>query len=349
MALYTFHLFAGGGGGILADMLLGHIPIGAVEIEDYPRRILLSRQLDGILPYFPIWDDVRTFRRDNPETAPYICEMQKIRKKLCISGGFPCQDISIAGKGAGIAGRKSGLWREFARIIGEIRPKYVFVENVPPIIRRGLDVILTDFATMGYDAQWGVISAADAGAFHKRERFWLLADDHLLGCQSSESAEIAPLEIQQPLIGSRESAKYSNSNKIRQLQPQRCLPNERNGIGNLCQDVSHSYGSGQQEQRFAEPAKPEHNGTLCNGGQISQPGVGRMVDGMADWMDEIATGTWFDAEEHGLNRTCDKIPNRTNRLKSLGNGQVPLQAAVAWKMLLERLGGMKVTKKDAED
>jgi site-specific DNA-cytosine methylase len=89
VVLETFHLFAGAGGGILADSLLGHKPVGAIEIEPYPRKVLLARQLDGSLPEFPIWDDVRTFRSDNPETASYIDRLKARRKGLAICGGFP--------------------------------------------------------------------------------------------------------------------------------------------------------------------------------------------------------------------------------------------------------------------
>ena len=89
MALYTFHLFAGAGGGILGDLLLGHVPVGAVELEEYPRKVLLQRQRDGILPPFPIWDDVRTFRSDNPETAEYIGRLKEVSRELAVCGGFP--------------------------------------------------------------------------------------------------------------------------------------------------------------------------------------------------------------------------------------------------------------------
>jgi site-specific DNA-cytosine methylase len=87
--MYTFHLFAGAGGGILGDLLCGHTPIGACEIETYPRKVLLQRQLDGILPVFPIWDDVNTFRADNPETEPFISRLRKVSSELAICGGFP--------------------------------------------------------------------------------------------------------------------------------------------------------------------------------------------------------------------------------------------------------------------
>ena len=159
------HLFAGAGGGILGGMLLGHTPVCAVEIEPYCRKVLLQRQRDGILPKFPIWDDVCTF-----DGKPW----RGLVDVVC--GGFPCQDISAAGKGAGIEGERSGLWKEMARIIGEIRPRYVFIENSPLLRTRGLSVVLKDLAEMGYDARWGVLGARDVGAPHKRDRIWLVGE-----------------------------------------------------------------------------------------------------------------------------------------------------------------------------
>ena len=178
MELYTLHLFSGAGGGILADILLGHRPVGAVEIEEHPRKVLLQRQLDGHLPRFPIWDDVRTFRADNPECAGYIERLRGIADKLCICGGFPCQDISAAGHGAGIDGERSGLWGEYARIIGEVRPAYAFVENSPMLTIRGLHRVVADLARVGYDAEWCCVGAGDIGALHQRKRIWILAAPH---------------------------------------------------------------------------------------------------------------------------------------------------------------------------
>ena len=162
--LNTFHLFAGAGGGILADLLLGHNPIGACEIEQYPRDVLLARQRDGILPTFPIWDDVCTL-----DGKPWRGTVD------VLAGGFPCQDISAAGKGEGISGERSGLWKEYARLIGEIQPRFVFAENSPLLRTRGLGVVLKDLASLGYNARWGVIGAGNIGAPHKRDRMWVLA------------------------------------------------------------------------------------------------------------------------------------------------------------------------------
>lgn len=93
----------------------------------------------------------------------------------CIAGGFPCQDVSLAGKGAGLAGARSGLWWEFARIAGELRPTYVLLENVPGLVNRGLEEVLGSLSELGYDAEWTVLSAAQFGAPHLRKRLFLVA------------------------------------------------------------------------------------------------------------------------------------------------------------------------------
>ena len=157
-------LFAGAGGGILGGKLLGWRTVCAVEWEPYPASVLCARQNDGFLEAFPIWDDVQTF-----DGHPWrgIVDV--------ISGGFPCQDISAAGKGAGIDGEASGMWREMARIIHEVQPRFAFVENSPMLTSRGLGTVLGDLASMGFDARWGVLGAADVGANHKRDRIWIIA------------------------------------------------------------------------------------------------------------------------------------------------------------------------------
>jgi DNA (cytosine-5)-methyltransferase 1 len=161
-------LFAGAGGGILGGHLLGWNCVCAVEWEPYPAGVLIARQNEGFLPPFPIWDDVQTF-----DGRPWrgIVDV--------VSGGFPCQDISSAkGPGAkGIKGERSGMWVHMARILGEVRPRYALVENSPNLTFRGLDVVLADLAALGYDAAWGVYSAADVGARHIRERIWIVAAD----------------------------------------------------------------------------------------------------------------------------------------------------------------------------
>jgi len=167
--LREMHLFAGAGGGILGGLLCGHRPVCAVELEEYPRRVLLQRQRDGVLPRFPIWDNVTTF-----DGRPWRGAVD------VICGGFPCQDISTQGanhgRKLGIKGGRSGLWSEYARIIDEIRPKFVFAENSPNIRTHGLVTVLKDLAELGYDAKWCKLGACDVGADHNRKRIWILAN-----------------------------------------------------------------------------------------------------------------------------------------------------------------------------
>jgi len=157
-------LFAGAGGGILGGKLLGWRTVCAVENNPYAASILVARQNDGTFKPFPVWDDICTF-----DGKPWRGRVD------VVSGGFPCQDISIAGKGDGLDGERSGLWREMARVVREVEPRFVFVENSPALTFRGLGDVLGDLAGMGYDARWGVLGAADAGAPHRRDRIWILA------------------------------------------------------------------------------------------------------------------------------------------------------------------------------
>lgn len=143
-------------------------PVAYCENDRYAQAVLLSRQSSGELPQAPIWDDIKTLNKEVLQ-----CESLDI-----IYGGFPCQDISVAGNGKGLAGERSGLVFEFFRLISSYRPTFVFMENVPAITIRGLDRILLEFATLGYDARWTIVSAAEIGALHIRERWFLLAHAH---------------------------------------------------------------------------------------------------------------------------------------------------------------------------
>jgi DNA (cytosine-5)-methyltransferase 1 len=129
-----------------------------VEIDEYCRRVLAKHW-----PAVQRFADIRDVGAHNLPYADILC------------GGFPCQDISNAGKRAGIDGERSGLWSEYARIIRELRPKYVVVENVAALLGRGVDRVLGDLAACGYDAEWQSIRASDVGAPHRRERIWIVA------------------------------------------------------------------------------------------------------------------------------------------------------------------------------
>ena len=237
-------LFAGAGGGILGGHLLGWRTVCAVEWEAYPASVLCARQNDGLLPSFPIWDDVQTF--DGKPWAGIVD---------VVSGGFPCQDISITGGGAGIDGARSGMWKEMARIIGEVRPKFVFVENSPMLTSRGLGTVLADLSKMGFDAEWGVLSAADVGANHKRERIWIVG----------------------------------NSNRVR------------------------LEGNTPRNQLLSKK---------------------KTISRLNGW-----DGSWNNLPKPYYIRSSDGVAARVDRLKAIGNGQVPLCAATAWNLLRKRIDG----------
>jgi len=163
----TMHLFAGIGGGLLADLILGHTPIIAVEWEHYACKVLRERAKEGWFPSLSVWEgDVRLF--DPSEYAGVVD---------CIHAGFPCQDISVAGKQAGLSeGTRSGLYREVLRIACIVKPRQIFLENVSAILSNGLGTVLADLAAMGYDSRWLCIRASDVGAPHHRDRWFLLAN-----------------------------------------------------------------------------------------------------------------------------------------------------------------------------
>lgn len=299
-------LFAGAGGGILGGKLLGWRTVCAVEFASYPRNVLLARQRDGQLSRFPIWDDVTTF-----DGKPWRGRVD------VVSGGFPCQDISSAGKGAGLDGARSGLWSEMARIIGEVRPRFVFVENSPMLTSRGLGVVLGDLASMGFNAEWGVLGARDAGAPHKRDRIWIVgraqfdryrivadADDMGNGgCRGS--GVCADSEVQHAGRGDGDGREFSETSGR----------SVADADGERCPRIWKSEFAGEQGQRGdlthrcnkRWPGDPSTKTKSC---------VGRVVDGVAAQLDRP----------------------RKARLKAIGNGQVPQCAALAWRVLSERLG-----------
>lgn len=302
------HLFAGAGGGILGSELLGFRTVCAVELEPYPASVLLARQNDGLLPPFPVWDDVRTF-----DGRPWRGLVD------VVSGGFPCQDISAAGKGAGIDGARSGLWREMHRIINEVRPEFAFLENSPLLVGRGLARVLGDLAEIGYDAEWLVLGADDVGAPHVRKRIWILAHDpHANGLQRPQQGE--------PFTGTQE--------------PDGCSDNRLDAED----DVANSDNE-RSRRRVEFPAcRPEpwnvanapHQGDVRGDGEFSEnerPGnQGNYHAGRAETND---CGEWWSAEPD-VGRVAHGVAARVDRLKAIGNGQVPAVAATAFRVLLGR-------------
>jgi DNA (cytosine-5)-methyltransferase 1 len=278
-SLNELALFAGAGGGILGGHLLGWRTVCAVEWEPYPASVLCARQNDGLLPPFPIWDDVQTF-----DGKPWrgIVDV--------VSGGFPCTDISAAGRGAGIDGEASGMWREMARIIHEVRPKFVFVENSPMLTSRGLGRVLGDLASMGFDARWGVLGAADIGAPHQRDRIWIV------GRKMADSKKLLS-------NGSNDNTRISLEQKKK----------------SKLRDSSWS-------QKMAYSNLPQFK---RKGQSI---GVQASITWAWDSCFDRQEQDWWDIEPN-VGRVADGVAARVDRLKAIGNGQVPLCAATAWELL----------------
>ncbi len=274
----TMHLFAGVGGGLLADLILGHTPVVAVEWESYACQVLRERAADGWFPDLSVWEgDVRLF--DPSEYAD---------KVDCIHAGFPCQDISVAGKQAGIAeGTRSGLYREVLRIADIVRPRHIFLENVAAITSKGLDQVVKDLAQMGYDCRWLCIRASDVGAPHHRDRWFLLADS-----------------------GGRRLSQQ-NGREIQQQGRSETIGTSENVADSSCEGLQGAKFSHYNDAK-TERGKESATGTIT---QCSSD----------DW------GYW--SVESNMGRVANGVPNRVHCLKGLGNAQVPLQAAVAYRLL----------------
>ncbi len=161
--LIGLDLFSGIGGITLA-LSPWVQPTAYCECDEYCQSILLARMADRSLPEAPIWDDVTTLDGRQFEGIVDI-----------IYGGFPCQNITTAGRGAGLEGERSRLFFEIVRLAKEIKPSFLFLENVPAIRTRGLDVVVNQLADLGYDCRWDYLSAYDMGAPHLRKRWFLLA------------------------------------------------------------------------------------------------------------------------------------------------------------------------------
>lgn len=156
-------LFSGVGGFSLGLERAGFKTAAFCEIDPWCRRVLAKHW-----PGVPCYDDVRNLNAAR-------LRIDGIRRIDAICGGFPCQDVSLAGKGAGLDGERSGLWREYARLVGELRPRLIIVENVGALRGRGLLAILGDLTALGYDAAAHAVPAAAAGADHLRDRVWIIA------------------------------------------------------------------------------------------------------------------------------------------------------------------------------
>lgn len=315
-ALQELALFAGAGGGILGGHLLGWRTVCAVEWEPYPASVLVARQNEGILPPFPIWDDVQTF-----DGRPWrgIVDV--------VSGGFPCQDISVAGKGAGIDGERSGMWRHMARIVDEVRPRFVFVENSPALIRRGLARVIGDLVKIGYDCRWCVMGADDVGAPHRRKRIWLLAYSMSTGERwQSRKSEIKA-----------DAGAYPNSNADRRDAGKF---SEANGEIPERDEGFESDNASQESKVLADTNEIRRQYIGDNCAQWERNGLARREN--SPHAVANSSSSWWrsdpaDSLEPRMGRVAHGVANRVDRLKAIGNGQVPAVAAAAFRYLSQGL------------
>lgn len=301
----TLHMFAGIGGGLLADLILGHTPIAAVELDAYCCAVLRERAAEGWYPGLEIIEaDVRgvDFRRFASRVD-------------CLSAGFPCQDISAAGRGAGITGERSGLVREVFRAIAECKPGLVFIENVPAIERRGRREVTGWLVEAGYCWRDGTIAAADVGAPHLRQRWFCLA---------------------------------ANADGMRELEQERRKRNERRWTSDCIEQIDADVNPGgwRSSQRIHDeretttrtsPYVPDNDSERLAVGKAAPRDV---YDGYIKARRTVETQTgirhWNAAHDADFLRVVHgnaALLHVRDRIKALGNSQVPLQAAAAFAIL----------------
>ena len=304
--------FSGIGGFSLAARWLGGIEtVQFVEREPFCQRILSKHW-----PTVPIHDDICTFQPD-PSSADIVC------------GGFPCQDISQAGKGAGLAGSRSGLFYELLRAVRLVGPRYIILENVAAITYRGMDDVLGALAEAGYDAEWACIPAAAVGACHQRDRWWCVA--YASGADGGRRPEgvgrgqWGPADADGCGIseggGSAEQPSYAShmlshgSAGQQQGQPQgRAVPEP--GDGDRADDPN---ANGQRQPQRHPPS------LAAREEQPAWPDAPRQLN--PDWRGYLS--------EPVLCRGDDGLSGRVDRLKALGNAVVPQVAMVPLARVLE--------------
>ena len=379
--MYELALFAGAGGGMLGGVLLGWRTVCAVEFDSHCREVLLRRQQDGVFSLFPIWDDVRTFGRKDEESGPFVEEVGRLAamEDLVVTAGFPCQPYSVAGKGAGELDERN-LWPDTIRVIREVGPRFVFLENVPRLLCFDyFGQILGDLGEAGYDAEWDVISAAEVGAPHLRKRLWIFCwkkdlayadgDEHMrnageLGretkaihgergefaeesrCRGEKVGKMAHAEG----VGRQESVEDDRGHDEERIRSHAVVGREvgsdsdADGKRESGREAAEVDGLGGDQGR----KKSEVLQTFDWWAADPADADGKFSNVREDASDESA-GHGSGSEkcvsrydrwgiESGLGRVADGVADRVDRLRAVGNGQVPLVAAAAFVVLSRRAG-----------
>jgi DNA (cytosine-5)-methyltransferase 1 len=308
-------LFAGIGGFDLGLERAGMECAWQVEIDGYARRVL-----ERHWPDVRRWDDVRTFPPDPGDDwrVDVLC------------GGFPCQDISLAGRQAGIDGERSGLWSEFARIIGVLRPRYVIVENVAALVKRGLSRVIGDLVSLGYDAEWDVISAQSVGAPHIRERLWIVAYANGSRCQGPERPFPQGWNKQDASGHSEDLADADGVGRSETLAENHGPPTDRGRRSpdsrrrDLADADSGRVNSRRKRARRQARPKPYQCGpgpAIPHADVLPSGSCGRKQ--LAEICDQ-ARELYLWGAEPPVCGMAHGVPNRAHRLRVLGNSVVPV-------------------------
>lgn len=292
-------LFAGIGGIDLGLTRAGFACEWQVEIDEYARAVLAKHW-----PDVPRYRDVRFFLGSK--------KWRRVREAWAVDlicGGFPCQDISCAGKGVGIDGARSGLWREFARILRLLRPRFVLVENTPALTHRGLGRVLGDLAALGYDAEWDCIPAAALGAPHLRWRIFILAYSH----KERFKFDARQIRKGQSDVDWRSSA-YSNAEGQSQLQggEQDFQRRADNGSQPPVPDAASIFAGQRWRQQFEAYCEETRHLYWPQ----REPGILGVHDGVPAFVDGV-------------------IPDRGKRLGACGNAVVPQLAEWIGRRIIE--------------
>jgi DNA (cytosine-5)-methyltransferase 1 len=339
--LNVLDLFSGIGGFSLGLERAGFTTVAFCEIDPYCRRVLARHW-----PDVPVYDDVRTLtaKRLVADAERRRCEdgehrmgssSSASRSEWCqqadgsarsgcktidvICGGFPCQDISTAGKGAGITGERSGLWREYARIIGEVRPRYVIVENVAALLHRGLADVLGDLAALGYDAEWHCIPASAVGAPHRRDRIWIVAYPSSQRCDGvlDDGNTATRLFRQTGRSGSADDVAdtYSEGKHAGAVDAE---------MAGTSQHLAYPAGGIRQREAQRQAGHAAFGGEdVADADQPRLEGWLRAaLSGRGAATGHAWAGNWWLAEPD-VGRVAHGVPARVDRLRALGNAVVP--------------------------
>ena len=332
-------LFSGIGGFSLGLEAAGMRTIGFCEIEPYCRAVLAER-----FPGIECHNDVKTLKAKG--SINVIC------------GGFPCQDISLAGTGKGLAGERSGLWREYHRIIEETRPKWVIIENVSALRSRGLEEVLRSLAEIGYDAEWHCIPACAVGAPHQRDRIWIMAypqgERHACGEPGNETGQEREAESSREAEGLRvtkscDTHRVRNETSLADTNAAGCLrrgqtqSEERRSdpivVGSGA-EMAYAYAyeprlqgriSRILQERASERTAWESGASMAN----TESAISERYGSEPNWEQSgLADPSWW-LFEPDVGRVANGIPNRVDRIKALGNAIVPQIAQVIGQAIME--------------